>query len=373
MPERAYQICQRCAMDTSDPNITFDDEGNCNHCIEFLSKTAKQSYVGEESDRQLAEWVKDIKAKGKNNEYDCLIGVSGGIDSSYVAYQCKQLGLRPLAVHMDNGWNSEEAVQNIKNVCDKLDIDYQSYVLNWEEFKDLQLSFLKASIVELEIPTDIAIPGALHRIAAENKIKYIISGGNFATEGILPNSWFYDPKDSKLLYGIQKKFGKMKLKDFPTFDFKKEIYFKFVKGIRMVYLLNYLPYNKDEAMKLLKDELGWKYYGGKHYESKYTGFVQSYIQPVKFGIDYRRATYATLVCAGTATREEAIEELKKMSFNPNTIDAEKAYIAKKFEISLTEFEEIMKRPVKTYRDYPNDEKRLTKMYDLYRKYFSKKE
>tara|TARA_R110000737_G_scaffold345097_2_gene373189 strand:- start:5379 stop:6491 length:1113 start_codon:yes stop_codon:yes gene_type:complete len=369
MSDREYQICQRCVMDTSDPFIEFDNEGNCNHCTEFLTKTAKRSYVGTESDKQLAEWVKNIQEKGKNNEYDCLIGVSGGVDSSYVAYQCKKLGLRSLAVHLDNGWNSEEAVQNIKNVCGKLDIDYQSYVLNWEEFKDLQLSFLKASIVEMEIPTDIAIPGALHRIAAENNIKYIISGGNFATEGILPNSWFYDPKDSKLLNSIQKQFGSKKLKTFPTFDFKKEIYFKFVKGIKMMYLLNYLPYDKDKAMAFLKEELGWKYYGGKHYESKFTGFVQSYIQPVKFGIDYRRATYATQICAGTAKREEAIEELKKLSYNPETIDAEKAYIAKKFEISVEQFEEIMKLPVKTYRDYPNDEKRLTKLYDLYRKYF----
>lgn len=371
MAEKTYQICTRCVMDTSDPFITFDNEGHCNHCIEFLTKTAKRYYLGKESDQQLKKWVATIKKAGKNQQYDCLIGVSGGVDSSYVAYQCKKLGLTPLAVHLDNGWNSEEAVQNIKNVCGKLGIDYESYVLNWEEFKDLQLSFLKASIVEMEIPTDIAIPGALHRIAAKNNIKYIISGGNFATEGILPNSWFYDPKDSKLLRGIHKKFGTKKLKSFPTFDFKKEIYFKFVKGIRMMYLLNYLPYNKDEAMAFLKSELGWKYYGGKHYESKFTGFVQSYIQPVKFGIDYRRATLATQICAGTATRQQALEELEKPSYNSETIEAEKAYIAKKFEITSTEFEEIMQQPVLTYRDYPNDEKRLTKLYNLYLKYFSK--
>jgi N-acetyl sugar amidotransferase len=371
MSDKNYQICQRCVMDTSDPFITFDEQGNCNHCTEFLTKTSKRSYLGEASDKQLAEWVKKIKENGKNKEYDCLIGVSGGVDSSYVAYQCVKLGLRPLAVHLDNGWNSEEAVQNIKNVCGKLGIDYQSYVLNWEMFKDLQLSFLKSSIVELEIPTDIAILGALHRIAAENNVKTIISGGNFATEGILPNSWFYDPKDSKLLKSIQKQFGKKDLKDFPTFDFKKEIYFKFVKGIRIMYMLNYLPFNKDEAKELMKEEFGWRDYGGKHYESKYTGFIQSYIQPVKYGIDYRRATFSTQICAGTSTREKAIEELKNLPYNTETIESEKAYIAKKFDISLAEFEKIMNQPVKTYRDYPNDEKRLTKLYELYRKYFSK--
>ena len=367
MPEINYQICSRCVMDTSDKFIVFDELGHCNHCNEFFEKTSKRIYQGKESDKQLEEIVQKIKSKGK--KYDCLIGLSGGIDSSYVAYQCKKLGLNPLAVHLDNGWNSEEAVQNIKNICGKLEIDYQSYVLNWEEFKDLQLSFLKASIVEMEIPTDIAIPGALHKVAAENGIKYIISGGNFATEGILPESWFYNPKDSKLLNGIQKKFGTRKLKNFPTFNFKQEIYYKFVKGIRMIYLLNYLPFNKDEAMDFLKDELGWKYYGGKHYESKFTGFVQSYIQPTKFGIDYRRATYSTQICAGTATREEALEVLKKPSFNSDTIEEEKKYIAKKLDLSLEEFEEIMQRPVKTYRDYPNDEKRLTFIYNQYRKKF----
>ncbi len=359
-------------MDTSDKAIVFDQIGNCNHCNEFFETTIKRMYNGPESDKQLLQIVEKIKAKGKGSKYDCLIGLSGGVDSSYLAYQCKKLGLNPLAVHLDNGWNSEEAVQNIKSICSKLDIDYQSYVLNWEEFKDLQLSFLKASIVEMEIPTDIAIPGALHQMAVKNGIKYIISGGNFATEGILPNSWFYDPKDSKLLHGIQDQFGKKKLKNFPTFDFTREIFYKFVRDIRIIYLLNYVPYNKDEAMEFLKTELGWKYYGGKHYESKFTGFVQSFIQPVKFGIDYRRATYATQICAGTATREEAIEVLKKPSFNSETINEEKKYIAKKLDITLEEFEEIMNRPVKTYKDYPNDEKRLTFLYNMYRKYFGKR-
>jgi N-acetyl sugar amidotransferase len=358
-------------MDTSDPYISFDEQGNCNHCNEFFEKTSKKIYQGKTSDDQLALIVDKIKSKGTGNEYDCIIGLSGGIDSSYVAYHCKKLGLKPLAVHLDNGWNSEEAVLNIKNVCGKLDIDYYSYVLNWEEFRDLQLSFLKASIVEMEIPTDIAILGALHKVAAEKGIKYIISGGNFATEGILPNSWFYDAKDSKLLHSIQEQFGTLKLKSFPTFDFKQETYYKFVKGIRMVYLLNLIAYDKDEAMEFLKNELGWKYYGGKHYESKFTGFIQSFIQPVKFGVDYRRATYSTQICAGSATRDEALEVLAKPSYNIDTIAEEKKYIAKKLDISLSEFEDLMAAPVKTYQDYPNDEKRLTRIYRVYRKYFGK--
>ncbi len=360
-----YQQCNRCVMDTSDTEITFDEKGYCNHCTEFLEKTSKRVYQGEESDRKLALLIEKIKKTGAHNEYDCLIGISGGIDSCYAAYIAKNLGLRPLAVHMDNGWNSEAAVQNIKNVAAKLGIDYQSYVLDWEEFKDLQLAFLKASVPEAETPTDIAIPAALHKIAAQNNIKYIISGGNFATEGILPKSWHYNAKDVTYLKGIQKIFGAKKLRTFPTFGFQKEIYYKFVKGIRFVYLLNYVPFAKKEAMKVLEQRLDWKYYGGKHYESKFTGFLQSYILPEKFNIDYRRATFSTQICTGEMTRDEAIELLKSKSYDPIIAQQEKEYVAKKLGITLTDFNLIMDTPPKTYKDYPNDKKMLEFLYNLY--------
>ncbi|TXB67275.1 N-acetyl sugar amidotransferase [Vicingus serpentipes] len=367
MKKKEYKQCTRCVMDTSDPFIEFDEEGYCNHCKEFFEKTAKLVYQGEETDKQLAIELEKIKQDGKGNPYDCIIGVSGGIDSSYVLYKAVQLGLRPLAVHMDNGWNSEEAVKNIKNVCSKLGVDYQSYVLDWEEFKDIQLAFLRASIVEMEIPTDTAIPAALHKIAANNKVKHVISGGNYATEGILPNSWFYDPKDLKLLKSIHRKYGTKKLKTFPAFDYKKEIYYKKVRGIRIFYLLNYVPFSKDDAMALLQENLGWQYYGGKHYESKFTGFIQSYLQPIKFGVDYRKATFSTQICTGEITREEAIKELKNLPYNAEKIDAEKEYVAKKLGITLTEFEDILALPIKTYNDYPNNEKLLTFLYNTYRK------
>ena len=240
-----YQICNRCVMDTSDPEITFDNHGFCNHCTEFIKETSKNIYHGKETDFQL-EKNSEIKRKGKQNKYDCLIGVSGGVDSSYVAYLTHKLGLRTLAVHLDNGWNSEEAVLNIKNLCNKLKIDYCSYVLEWEEFSDLQLAVLRSSIVEVEIPTDIAILGALHKTAAKHNIKYIISGGNFATEGILPKKWFYNPKDLTLLKAIHKKFGNKRIKTFPYFDYKKEIYYKFFKGIKMFYLFNYVSMEKKK-------------------------------------------------------------------------------------------------------------------------------
>ena len=370
MTKTVYQICKRCVMDTSDPEITFDEKGNCNHCDDFFKEYKDKIYHGEESDRQLEIIVNKIKqAKGKN-KYDCLVGMSGGVDSSYVAYKAVQLGLNPLAVHVDTGWDSEESVNNIKNVCNKLNIDYQSYVLNWEEFKDIQLSILKSSIVEVEIPTDVAVIGATHKIASENNIKFNISGGNLATEGILPYLWFYDPKDLKLLKSIQKRFGKNNLKTFPTFDYKKEIYYKLIRRIRLIYLLNYLPYSKEDAIKTLENEVNWKNYGGKHHESVYTRFVQSYFQPVKFNLDYRRATFSTQICTGEITREYALEELRKKSYDPEKIEAEKEYIAKKLGITLKEFEEILNSPPKSYKDYPNNEKKLKFLYGVYKRYFS---
>ena len=357
-------------MDTSDPEIIFDNKGFCNHCTEFINETSKKIYQGEITDLQLKKIVQEIKNKGKNSKYDCLIGVSGGVDSSYVAYLTHKLELRTLAVHLDNGWNSEEAVLNIKNLCNKLKIDYSSFVLEWEEFKDLQLSVLKSSIVEVEIPTDIAILGALHKTAAKHNIKYIISGGNFATEGILPKKWFYNPKDLTLLKSIHKKFGKKRIKNFPYFDYKKEIYYKFFKGIKIFYLLNYVSYDKKSVMKTLKKELDWKYYGGKHYESKFTGFVQSYYQFEKFNLDYRRATFSTQICTGTMKRDEALVELDKKPYNEEKVNLEIDYISKKLGIDKNEFLEIFNAPKKSYKNYPNDEKKLEFIYSIYRKLYS---
>ncbi len=371
MTERAYQICSRCVMDTTDPLIEFDGNGTCNHCTEFIDKRSKHNYQGAESDQLLLGLVSDMKKAGKGREYDCVLGVSGGIDSSYAAHIAVKHGLRVLAVHLDNGWNSEDAVLNIRYVAEKLGIDYMSYVLDWEEFKDLQLAFLKASVPEAETPTDIAIPAALHKVAADHGIRYIISGGNFATEGILPKCWHYNAKDTTYLKHIQKTFGTRKLKKFPLFGFVEEAYYKLVKGMRIIYMLNYVPYAKDEAMQLLQNELNWRYYGGKHYESKYTGFIQSYYLYSKFNIDYRRATLATQICTGEVTREQALIELSKPPFTDAKVALEKEYIAKKLGISEQEFEDILARPAKFYWEYPNDEKRLGFIYDTYRKLFKK--
>jgi N-acetyl sugar amidotransferase len=371
MHNSTYKICRRCTMDTSDPLILFDEQGYCNHCTDFIQVRSLHHYQGATSDSALEVLIKKMKKDGIGKEYDCIVGLSGGIDSSYVAHICSSKRLRVLGVHLDNGWNSEEAVLNIKNIAVKLNVDYESYVLDWEEFKDLQLSFLNASVPEADTPTDIAILSALHKVAAKYGVKYIISGGNFATEGILPKAWHYNAKDLTYFNHIHRKFGKRKTKEFPTFGFLREMYYKLFKGIKMIYLLNYVPYVKDEAIELLKKELDWKYYGGKHYESVYTGFIQSYYLYKKFGIDYRRATFASQVCIGEVEREAALEALKTLPYKEEKVQEEKKYIAKKLGISIEEFEKIIDLEPHYYFDYPNDEKRLNLIYNTYRKLFKK--
>ncbi len=369
--EIAYQQCTRCLMDTSDPLITFDSNGVCNHCTDFINNRSKHTYLGNKSDKALQKLISKIKNDGKGKKYDCIVGLSGGMDSCYAAYIAKSQGLRVLAVHMDNGWNSEEAVHNIENIAKSLDVDYESFVLDWEEIRDLQLAFLKASVPEAETPTDIAILSALHLVAAKYRVKYIISGGNFATEGILPKSWHYNAKDLTFFKAIHNKFGNLKLKRFPTFGFFREFFCKFVHGINMVYLLNYIDYNKDNALKILSEECNWKKYAGKHYESIYTKFIQSYYLFQKFGIDYRKATYSSQICLGQIDRNSAIEILKEKPFDEFKIDQEKKYIAKKLNVKLEELETILNYPPKYYWDYPNDEKWLNFVYNTYRKLFKK--
>jgi N-acetyl sugar amidotransferase len=357
-------------MSDTDPDISFDAEGRCNHCTDYLDRLANLTYDPVRSEPERAAIVDRIKAAGRGREYDCVMGVSGGVDSCYVAYVAKSLGLRPLAVHMDNGWDSDTAARNIKNVARALDIDYQSVVLDWEEFRDLQLAFLRASVPEVETPTDIAIPAAVHRVAAEHGVKFILSGGNYATEGILPRTWHYDAKDVRFLKAVHRQYGSGKLGSFPTFGFVKESYYKFVKGIRFVYILNLVPYSKTDAMAKLK-ELGWEDYGGKHRESMITGFVQSYLLPVKFQIDYRRATLSSQICAGEVTRDEALEILKTPPFEPERVREEKVYVAKKFGISQEEMDTIIAAPPKSHRDYPNNERLLQFLYGMYRRFFTK--
>ena len=367
---RAYQQCTRCVMDTTDLHIRFDANGYCNHCTGLLAIFSHPLYLRKFNEAGFERLIQKIKRAGRGRKYDCVIGISGGVDSCYLAYQLKQHSVRILLVHMDNGWNSEEAVRNIKSIADTLNVNYEAFVLDWEEFKDLQRSFLKASVVEAETPTDMAILGALYRVAARHGIKFIASGGNLATEGILPDDWHYDRKDMKYLRAIQKLYGTRRLKHFPTFTFWEILWYKFIKQIKIIYPLNYFPFSKDNAISVLTSQMNWRTYGGKHYESRYTKFIQSYLLPQKFNIDYRKATFSSQICSGSMTRADALARLKLALYNEDEIEREKNFIAKKLDLTKDELEVILKSPAKSYRDYPNNKKVLDFFYKMYRKMFS---
>jgi N-acetyl sugar amidotransferase len=369
----SYQVCEKCVMDTSDPDIKFNSEGICNHCIEYDHLHKNYFPVSsEDKAKKLELTVRKIKEHGKGREYDCIIGLSGGIDSTYVAYMVKKLGLRPLAVHLDNGWNSELAVKNIENIVKKLDMDLYTYVIDWEEFRDMQVSYLKASVIDTEVLTDHAVRAILYRLANKHGLKYILNGKNYVSEAILPISWISDKNDLKNIISIQKRFGNKKIKTFPQLGLLRLNYFKHIKGINYIPFLNYIDYVKSDAQKILQNELEWRDYGGKHRESIFTKFFQAYILPVKFNIDKRKAHLSTLICSEQITREEALAELAKPLYQPLELQDEKDYIIKKLQLTHEQFEEIMQRKPKAFTDYPSYHNRLwykilREIYHLYKK------
>lgn len=354
MTARSYQVCNRCVMDTSDPEISFDSNGVCSHCQRYDRMVRDIVASADRGERQveLEAIVSQIKERGRSKEYDCIMGLSGGVDSSYVAYTARRLGLRPLAVHFDSGWNSELAVNNIENIVKKLGIDLHTHVVDWEEMRDLQLAFFKASVANCDIPTDHAFPAILYREAAKHGIKYILSGSNYATEFILPSAWGYQSSDLLHLRDIHRHFGRHKLRAYPTIGFFAQyIWYPYVRGIKTVKPLNYLPYNKFEAKKVIMEELGWRDYGGKHYESVFTRFFQGYYLPKKFGYDKRRAHLSSLINAGQLTREQAMEELSGPTYDPKLQEEDKAFVAKKLGVSVSELDEIFRLPNKEYSEY----------------------
>lgn len=351
-----YKICTRCVMDTSDPDIIFDSCGVCNHCkqAEDLFRKEPLSLSIEEKTQQLQEIIDEIKKKGKGKPYDCVIGLSGGVDSSYVALKVKEMGLRPLAVHLDNGWDSETSVKNIENICKILDIDLYTYVINWEEFKDLQLSFLKASTPDSEIPSDHAIFSILFKEARKNGIDYLIAGTNKTSESILPVAWSQGHADWKYIKSIQQQYGKSILRTYPHRSLLEDTWNRLVLKIQWIEILNYLDYDKEKAKEIIKEELQWKDYGRKHGESHYTRIFQEYILPTKFGYDKRKAHYSSLIVAGQMTREEALAKLEEPLYLTNeAIEQDINYLINKFGISRMEFDVIMDAPNKSYWDYEN--------------------
>jgi len=358
MSSASYRICTRCVMDTSDPDISFDADGVCSHCrnYDLQAKPIVDRAASGEAKKDLDALVERIKRRGRRAQYDCIIGLSGGVDSTYVALKVKEYGLRTLAVHFDSGWNSELAVGNIENIVKRLGIDLVTFVVDWEEMRDLQLAFLRSGVANCDTPTDHAFLAVLYRVASRHGIKTVITGTNFATEFILPRAWGYSPADRVHLRAIHKRFGHVPLRNYPTLGFfQRYFYYPILRGIRTVRILNYLPYVKDDVKREIADTLGWRDYGGKHHESIFTRFFQTYYLPTKFGYDKRRAHLSSLIVSGQLTREEALASLSALPNDPDKIGEDKSFVAKKLGVSDAEFDCIMAEPPHSYRDYPTEE------------------
>jgi N-acetyl sugar amidotransferase len=334
--------CKNCLLNSSDtPVFSLDDQGICNYCNYYESANAR---LGSKADKQ--KWidtkVAQMKRDGKGKAYDCILGVSGGTDSSYMAYWAKEQGLRPLVAHFDNGWNSELATKNIENICSKLGFELQTIVINWPEFKALQLAYLKAGVIDIEALTDHAIYATITKIARQHRIKYTLSGFNYATEAVMPKGWVFDKGDWENIKDIYNKYGAgMPIKTFPHVSFWKKLYYHWFLKLETIQVLNYIPYSKQMAKDIITKELEWKDYGGKHFESVFTKFYQIYILPKKFGVDKRKAHLSNLICSGQMTKAQALQELALPLYETSEMASEKAYILKKLDLTESSFDAMM--------------------------------
>ncbi len=356
MAKREYQVCTKTIMDTSDPEITFDENGVCNHVDLFNKEVGETWFPGPEGKPKLDSLINKIKSESKHLEYDVIIGLSGGVDSSYLAYFLKkEFNLRMLAVHVDAGWNSELAVMNIENIVKILDIDLFTYVVNWKEIQDLQLAYLKSGVINQDVPQDHVFKASLQYTAKKHGIKYFLSGGNHATEGILPTSWVYRAADSRNLKAIHKKYGKVKLKTYPIAGFWKTfVYFPFIYGLKSRRPLNFIDFKKEDAKELIIKELNWRDYGGKHCESNWTKFYQNFWLPKKYGFDKRRAHLSSMIRSGEITRDEALAEIDIPLYDPHELEMDKAYVARKLGVSKEEFNAILDMPIQSHFDFKNE-------------------
>lgn len=341
-------------MDTTDSMIAFDEQGVCDHCNTFYRHTLPNWHVDERGMRELDLLVEKIKSEGRGKDFDCIIGMSGGIDSSYLTYIAKEkLGLRLLVFHVDAGWNSQEAVNNIEKLVDGLGLDLYTEVIDWEEMKDLQLAFFKSGVPHIDTPQDHAFFATMYKFAEQYKVKYILTGANLSTECVRnPVEWMYYQSDSVQLRDIHNRFGTRPLINFPvTSILWHKIFLPYVKGIKVVRPLNFVPYVKKDAMNLLIEKFGWQPYPQKHFESRFTRFYESYWLPTRFGYDVRKVQYSSLILTGQMTREEALEKLKLPPYDEATIGHDIEYVASKLGISVEELNSYLNLPKKTYRDY----------------------
>lgn len=342
------QICQRCVMDTTVATIRFDESGVCNYCK--MHDAMDRASPKETAAERLTQLVARIQRCGRGRKYDCIVGISGGTDSTYALLKAKELGLRPLAVHYDNGWNSELAVSNIQRACEQLDVDLHTEVADWEEFKDLQISFLKASVPDAEMPTDLGIFGTLYRIAAAENVRFILNGASFRTEGKIPLAWGYG--DGRYIRSIHRRFGHTKLRDFPNLTLTKLLYYTFVRRIRVVRFLEYMDYTKANAKSLLTERLGWRDYGGHHHESIYTRYYQSHLSPHKFGMDRRMVTLSAAVREGAMDRQAALDTLATPSCPPEVVADDEQYIIHKLALREDQFRLLAAERPKSFLEYP---------------------
>lgn len=355
MKKRAYQICAKTIMDTTDPNIVFDENGISDYYHNFHSAILPHWHTDEKGFEELMNVAEKIKKEGVGKEFDCIIGLSGGLDSSYVAYVAKEImGLRPLLFHVDAGWNTQQAVGNIEKLVNGLGLDLFTEVINWEEIKDLQVAFLKSQIADQDLPQDYAFFSALYKFARKNKIKYVLTGGNFSTECCRePLEWGGFPGiDKTLLNDIHSKFGKRKLKSFPLVDILQyKLYYKYVLGMEVFKPLNLLPYIKKDAEELLGSRFGWEKFQHKHHESRFTRFYEDFWLPKKFGYDRRKSHFSSLILTGQLDRDEALERVKQPVMSEQFMRQEFEYIANKLDLTVPELQAIFDGENKTFKDY----------------------
>jgi N-acetyl sugar amidotransferase len=353
------KTCSRCVMDQTDSHITFDAAGVCDHCRTFDTQVLPNWHTDVRGERELALLIEKIKASGQGKDFDCIIGMSGGIDSSYLTYLAKEkFGLRPLVFHVDAGWNSQEAVNNIEKLVDGLGLDLYTEVIDWEEMRNLQLAFFKSGVSHIDSPQDNAFFATMYKFARQYKVKYILTGGNQSTECVRnPVEWMYYQSDARQIKDIHQQFGTRPLVNYPlTSILWHKIYLPYVKGIKAVRPLDCGPYIKQDAMKLLIERFGWQPYPQKHFESVFTRFYESYWLPQRFGFDVRRVQYSSLILTGQMTRTEALEKLKQSPYDQGTIDYDLEYVANKLRISVDELKSYLVLPKRTYKDYKSQRK-----------------
>lgn len=353
---REYQICTNCVMDTSDSNITFDDKGVCDHCRGFKDHVEPNWHPNATGEQMFAKVVEKIKEDGKGRDFDCILGMSGGLDSSFLLHKAvKDFGLRPLVFHVDGGWNTDIAVSNIQSLVDGLGLDLYTEVINWNEMRDFQLAFFKSGVPHIDIPQDHAFVATLYNFADKHKIKYIVNGGNIATECVRnPLEWLYYGTDMRQLKDIQQQFGTVPMRTYPFSSvLRHKIYLRYVRNVQVVKPLDWMPYTKELARDTLSELYGWRPYPQKHFESRFTRFYEGYWLPERFGYDTRRVQFSSLILTGQMRREDAIEALRHPAYDPETIGHEFDYIARKLGITSEELRGYFTMPKKGYADYKN--------------------